>query len=119
MVLHQNNSMSNNQGTSGNRGDKIALWGSLLSTLGDALQTVGGAISIEEGLISDAEQQRKLDQLQSQIDALKKEQQQNNMVNTEEKKRQQDNNMEDTLNQLVDKLMKRLDEETKKKSKDN
>ena len=62
MALQQNNTMFSDQMASGNRGDKIALWGSLLSTIGDALSTVGSAISIEEGLISDAEQQRELRQ---------------------------------------------------------
>ena len=85
-----------------NRGAKIGLWGSAISTLGDALQTIGAAISIEEGLISDAEQQRELDNLQSQIDELKKEQSQNIIsVDVE------------MLDKLVEKFIDRLDEVTK------
>lgn len=107
MVLQQNNAMFNDQMASGNRGAKIALWGSLLSTIGDALQTVGGAISIEEGLIADAEQQRELDNLQRQIDELKKMQSpQNNTVTADV----------EMLDKLVEKLINRLDKDNDDKS---
>ena len=77
--------------------------GSAISTFGDALQTLGGAISIEESRISDIQQQQELEKLQSQIDDLKKEQVKNNS---------QSNDVE-TLNKLLERIVKRLEKEDK------
>ena len=114
MILGGNNSLFNNgfqnNDSSSNTGDKIALWGAAISTLGDALQTLGGAISLEESRISDIQQQQELEKLQSQIDDLKKEQVQNNSQNTDV----------ETLNKLLERIVERLEKDDttmKKKNK--
>lgn len=107
MILKANDSLFNNglkkNDSSTNTGAQIALLGSAISTFGDALQTLGGAISIEESRISDIQQQQELEKLQSQIDDLKKEQVKNNS---------QSNDVE-TLNKLLERIVKRLEKEDK------
>lgn len=92
-----------NDNSSTDTGAIISLWGSAISTLGDALQTLGGAISIEESRISDLQQQQELDKLQWQIDELKKEHVQNTDV--------------ETLNKLLERIVKRLEKEDDTKYK--
>lgn len=77
--------------------------GSAISTLGDALQT----IALEEIRVSDTQQQQALDKLQSQIDDLKKEQVQNSSQGTDA----------ETLNKLLERIVKRLEKEDDAKGK--
>ncbi|MBE1555554.1 hypothetical protein [Sporosarcina limicola] len=93
------NHETSNKNNSLDRGAQISLWGSAISTFGDALQTIGSVISIEEGRISDAQQQQELEKLQSQIDELKKEESQNNAMNS---------NVE-MLGTLLERLVERLE----------
>ena len=111
MILRRNDSVFKkglqNDDSSSDTGAKISLWGSAISTFGDALQTLGGAISIEESRISDIQQQQELDKLQSQIDDLKKEQVQNYSQSTDV----------ETLNKLLERIVKRLEKEDDAKYK--
>jgi hypothetical protein len=95
-----------NSDSSPNFGPKIALWGSVVSTLGDALQVIGGALAIEESIIADKQQQQELDKLQSQIDELKKGQSQNNLESTDI----------ETFNKLLERIVARPEmvDDTKK-----
>jgi len=111
MILRRNDSAIKkglqNDDSSSDTGAIISLWGSAISTFGDALQTLGGAISIEESRISDIQQQQELDKLQSQIDDLKKEQVQNCSQSTDV----------ETLNKLLERIVKRLEKEDDAKYK--
>ena len=73
-------------------GAKLGLWGAAISTLGDAISTVGAAIAIEEARTADLVQQQQMENLQNQIDDLKKEQ-----IDI------------DALNKLLEKLVDRLE----------
>jgi len=53
-------------------GAKLGLWGAAIATFGDALSTVGAAIAIEEARVADLLQQQQMENLQNQIDDLKK-----------------------------------------------
>ncbi|WP_342600817.1 hypothetical protein MHB48_07205 [Psychrobacillus sp. FSL H8-0483] len=70
--INNNNNNSSNNNSSQNFGPLLALWGTVVSTLGDTMQAIGGAIAIEESNIADQQQQQELQNLQSQIDELKK-----------------------------------------------
>ncbi|WP_438311743.1 hypothetical protein [Sporosarcina sp. FA9] len=92
------NKLSDDSSTQ-DRGAILGIIGAAISTFGDALQTIGGIVALEEGRIADAQQQQVLENLQNQIDDLKKENEQKNSVNVDM----------DMLSKLMGKIVERLD----------
>lgn len=82
-----------------NRGAKLGIIGSAISTLGDALQTIAGVISLEESRQADIKQQQELDKLQRQIDELKKGKTEGEPITADIKK----------FNKLLEQILERLD----------
>lgn len=82
-----------------NVGSKIALWGSVLSTLGDTIQIIGEAIFIEENNQAEKQQQQVLENIQRQMDDLQKAQDENNISSIDIK----------TFNNLMERMVEKLD----------
>ena len=116
MTLRLDNAGSNDN-TQIDLSNKLALWGSAISTFGDALQTLAAAVAIEESRTAALQQQQELQKLQSQIDDLKKEQSSTETLNKsqiDDLKKEQAST--ETLNKLLEKIAERLDNEPGKQT---